>query len=263
MFFLGGTATEPVIDTPHFTVKSLSSPVCFSGESLVVDAVVINDEPEREVAVPTTTEIAVTPAADDSDSEVEVTAVPTIIVEIVRMAGANDVIAELRGDGVDIVRTINLSLANEQSKTVHFDFGQVPVGSYTVTVTARSYNNSTVGKSVSVYDAPTLSDWTITGDAAFLMANLRYDSVDVKIRNDGQRTVIFSGSQYGIYANTTGYGVPLPGLNATMVQPGENVTVHATIPAAGRYYLDHFAIRVPGRASLVIIPVRTWMEPAI
>lgn len=250
-------------DSPHFAVKSVSSPVYFSGEDVVIEAVVMNDEPEREVAFPTTTVVTVTADPKNSSSFAYATAVPTTVAKKLVIAGTNEVIAELRGGDIGLTRKINLSLANGESKTLTFNFGQVPAGTYVATVTARSYNNSTMGKSISVYRMPTLDDWTVTGDAAFMLVNLQHDGVDVNIRNDGQHAVIFGSSQYVIYANASdSYGVPLQGLNQTVVQPGQTVTVHATIPAAGSYYLDHFAIKVPDRVALVEIGVKAWMNAA-
>lgn len=260
LFFSGDAALSD--DGPHFTVLGVSSQAYFAGEDVIVEARVANDEPEREVASPTIMMVTVTGNPSDPDSFASVTAVPTTIVERVGIKGTRMVTAELNSDqGISIVRRFNLSLAHGQSETLTFNFGQVPVGSYVVTVTARSYNNSTMSKVVSVYGAPTLDDWTVTGDAAFMMTNLQHDSVDLNIRNDGEHVVIFSNSQYGIFANSSDtFGVPLQGLNQTMVEPGQTVTVHATIPAAGSYYLDHFAIKVPGRAALVRIPVKAWVS---
>jgi hypothetical protein len=261
--FFRGFAPESD-DTPHFSVIGVSSPAYFAGETVIVEANVINDEPEREVAVPTTTMVTVTADPNNSSSRASVTAVPTEIIRMIGIDGSNLVSAEMKGPGgINVVRTMYLPVNNGETRTIQFDFGQVPAGSYVVTVTAFSYINSSKSYAVNVYRAPTLDDWTVTGEAAFMMVNIRHDNVDVDIRNNGPRTVIFgNGSgQYLIYVNSSDdFGVPLLGLDETVVRQGQEVSVNATIPAAGRYYLDHFAICVPGKPSLVRIPVKTWID---
>lgn len=251
-------------ENPHFTVVSVSSQPAYPGESVAVRALIGNDEPMQEIAIPTTTELTITPAPEDTKGLTEVTAVPTTIVQIVSATGSHLVTARLSGgQGVDIVRAVNVTLKSDESKTISFSFGQLPAGSYVVTVTAPSYNNSTMSLPVHVYQAPVFGEWVETGDAAFQMVNLAHDSVDVEIRNNGEHTVVFSGSQYAIFVNTSqGYGAMLQGLGQTTVSPGKTVTIHANIPIQGSYYLDYFAIKAPERNALIKIPVEARMSAA-
>lgn len=262
--FLQGDASPSRLENPHFTVKSLSSQPSFAGETLIVLAMVLNDEPAQEIAVPTTTELTITPAPDDTSGTITVTAVPTTIVQTISARGSHVVTALLSGEqGIDITRTINVTLASDESEELSFDFGQVPAGSYSVSVTAPSYNDSMMNMTIRVYPSPVFGDWTEIGEVAFMLVNLRHDSVDVIVRNSGERTVVFSDSQYTIYVNDSkGHGITLQGLGETMVSPGRTATIHAKIPAAGSYYLDYFAIKSPERTALVKVPVNALMSPA-
>jgi hypothetical protein len=248
----GDAGGPPSFNDSHFTVASITSSPCFEGERLVVQARIVDDEPEREIVVTTESPQTVT----GSDGKETVTVMPTAVTQLVGGNGTHTVVAVLTGGpGVNVTRSEKLSLANNQSKVLVFDFGQVPAGSYVVTVTAPSYNDSRKSASVTVGAAPSLNQWTPIGDVAFLLDNLAHGSVDVNVRNDGQHTVIF-GSQYNVYVNCSGgYGIALQGLNNTLVQPGQAVTVRATIAIKGDYYLEYFAIAAPGRATLVKIPV--------
>ncbi|OPY27962.1 MAG: hypothetical protein A4E28_01777 [Methanocella sp. PtaU1.Bin125] len=263
-FLFSGDSGPTRLDNPHFTVMSVSSQPFFEGENVVVQATVVNDEPPQEVAIPTTTELTITPAPDDASSAITVTAVPTTIVQTISASGSHVVTARLSGgDDVNVTREAYVTLASDKSKELSFDFGQVPAGMYLVSVTAPSYNDSTAYLSVRVSPAPAFGDWTGIGDVAFMFVNLRYDSVDLIVRNDGQRTVVFSDSQYTILVNESedsGTVLLVPG--QTMVSPGKTVIINATIPAAGSYYLDYFAIKAPGRAAPVKVPVQTMISPA-
>lgn len=262
-FFSGGDAGPSRLNNSHFAVSSLSSQPFFAGESVIVNATVINDEPVQEIAVPTTTELTITPNPDDTKGIPTVVAVPTTIVQTIIATGSHPVTARLSGDqGVDIVRAVNVTLASDESRELSFDFGLVPAGSYIVSVTAPSYNDSRMSRAVRVYPSPVFGDWTEIGEAAFLIVNLQHDSVDVIVRNSGEHTIVFSNSQYTIFTNLSEYdGIVLQGLEQTMVTPGKTVTIHAKIPISGIYYLDYFAIKAPGRAVLVKIPVKALISP--
>jgi len=262
VLFSGDTGPSR-LDNPHFTVGSLSSQPFFAGESVIVRAIVINDEPAQETAIPTTTELTITPAPDDQSGTITVTAVPTTIVQTISAMGSHAVTARLSGNqGVDIIREVNLTLSSDESRELSFDFGQVPAGSYRVSVTAPSYNDSRMNLTVRVYPSPAFGDWTEIGDVTFMLVNLRHDSVEVIVRNSGERTVVFSDSQYTIYVNDSkGHGTTLQGLGETMVSPGQTATVHAKIPVTGSYYLDYFAIKSPERTALVKVPVNALMSP--
>ncbi len=264
IFLSGGFAGSSHFSNPHFIVGSVSCLPVFSGENVLVGAIVMNDEPEREIAVPTTTELTITPDPNNDSDSGRVTTVPTTILQAVSATGSHVVTARLSGDqGVDMSRSINVSLESDESKSLSFDFGQVPAGSYVVTVIAPSYNDSTMSLGLQVYPTPVFGDWTEIGDVAFMIVNLQHDSVDVIIRNGGEHTVVFSGSQYAIFVNTSeGYGAMLKGLGQTTVSPGKTITVHAEIPIRGNYYLDYFAIKVPERTALVKIPVEARISMA-
>jgi hypothetical protein len=261
----GGFAGSSHFDDPHFTVLSVSSQPFFPGESVVVKAVVGNDEPMQEIAVPTTVEMTITPEPDDTEGLVTVTAVPTTIFQTVSATGSHFVTARLSGDqGIDMARSVKVMLKSDESKALSFDFGQVPAGSYVVTVTAPSYNNSTMSLPVHVYPTPVFGEWTETGDVAFRLVNLGHDSVDVEVRNSGEHTVVFSGSQYAIFVNTSqDYGAMLQGMGQTIVSPGKTVMINAGIPIQGSYYLDYFAIKTPDRTAQVKIPVEAWMSTVL
>lgn len=260
MFFSGGTTV--VEENPHFSVAGITvNQSYFAGDTVIVKANVTNDEPQQEVPVPTTVSVIITADPSNSSSRNTTGYVATTVPEMVGPTGTHPVTAELKGFGVDILRTVNLTLESLQSKTVTFGFGQVPTGSYVLTVTAQSYNDSVKSKAIVVNAAPALDDWTDTGDIAFMFVNLSYEGVDVLIRNDGVRSVNFGSGQYVIFANSSDdVGVVLPGINQTLVQPGETISVHAHIPARGNYYLDYFAIKAPLRESLLKVMVLTWMN---
>jgi hypothetical protein len=259
VFFLGGdTSPSTSFTDSHFTVKRITCPVCFEGENVIVQATILDDEPMRVIASPTVSAESVT----DDNGDVTTTYTPTTVAQIIGGYGIHTVTAELTGGtGANIVLYNNLSLKNNQSKTLDFSFGKLPAGLYVVTVTAPSYDSSIMSATFNVNRKPLLSQWTSAGGVDFLMVNLAHDSVDVNIRNSGQRTVIFGADYYSIFINVSGgYGVELQGLNKTIVQPGQTVTVHAKIPLSGSYFLEYFAIRVPDRTALVKIPVNALLS---
>lgn len=260
----GGDDSSSHLENPHFAVGSISSQPVFTGENVIVRAIIMNDEPEQEIAIPTTTELTITPGPDDTKGTTTVTTVPTTIVQTISARGSHIVTARLSGDqSVDTVRAVNVLLASGESKVLSFDFGQVPSGSYVVTVTAPSYNNSTMSRSLRVNPAPLLSDWIEIGDIAIQLVNLEHGSVDINVRNSGEHTVVFSDSHYAIFANCSdGYVATLQGLGQTMIKPGKTETIHVYIPIPWNYYLDCFAIKVPERTALVKIPVKAQMSAA-
>lgn len=265
ILFSSGDASPSHFDDPHFTVRTVSSQPAFSGERVIVRATVRNDEPGQETAVPTTTIMTITPNPDDTKGKATVTAMPTTIIRIISATGSHVVTARISGDqGIDITRVVNVSLDSNQSKDISFDFGLIPAGSYTLSVTAPSYNNSTMSRAVRVYPAPVFGDWTEIGDVAFMLVNLQHDSVDLIIRNNGGRLVAFNDSPYLIFVNCSGgYGTILHGLEETKVMPGKTITAHANITVPGSYYLDYFAIKAPDRTSLVKVPVKAQIGATV
>jgi hypothetical protein len=237
-FLERSSADQAPAEDAHFTIRGISGLEYFNGESVIVRAVAINDGPEKNVSVSNAT---AAPPVSSTDRYT--------------------VIAELKGDqSSPVVRTTNVLLANNVATAIVFDFGRVPVGSYIVTVMVPGYNSSKTSASVAVKPTPLMNEWTSIGDVAFLFDNLWHDSIDVNIRNNGQHTVMFGDRHYIIFVNSSDdYGVLLQGLNETLVWPGKTVTVRAEIPHAGSYYLDHFAITVPGRAGPVKFPWGVWM----
>lgn len=231
----------PVTDS-YLTVTGLADLQYFSGETVIVKATVTNNEPLTNESVPSAT----TGAGNDSRANIRYT-----------------VIAELKGDqSFRSVRAGDVSLARNERSAMTFDFGQVPAGSYIVTVRVPGDNVTTKTAAVVVEPTPRMNEWTSIGDIAFLLDNLGYDCIDVNIRNGGQHTAMFGDRQYVIFVNSSDdIGVVLQGLNDTLVWPGETAIVHAKIPCAGSYYLGYFAIAVPGRAELVKIPWGLWMNP--
>jgi hypothetical protein len=253
----GGGAAPAPSDGTHFTVSSLSDLQYFSGERVIVRAVVTNDGPPKNVSSPNATTIA--------NNSKTGSASPKTVVQPVGSSDTQTVIAELKGDqSFSAVRFKDVSLPGNVRKAIVFDFGQVPVGSYVVTIQVPGHNSSKKSASIAVKSTPLINEWTSIGDVAFLLDNLRPDSIDVNIRNNGQHTVIFGDQQYNIFANSSDdYGVVLQGLNDTLVWSGTTVTVRAEIPHAGSYYLDHFAIAVPGRAGLVKFPWGVQMTATV
>jgi hypothetical protein len=232
----------PVTDS-YLTITGLADLQYFSGETVVVRATVTNNEPLTNESVTGTA------AAADNKTKVNI---------------RHTVIAELKGDqSFRSVRSGDVSLARNERSSLVFDFGPVPAGSYVVTVKVSGDDVSTKTAAVAVEQTPRMNEWTSIGGVAFLLDNLGYDTIDVNIRNGGQHTVMFGDRQYVLFVNSSDdLGVVLQGFNDTLLWPGETATVHAKIPCAGSYYLDYFAIAVPGRSALIKIPWDVWMTPA-
>ena len=242
----------PPFSNSHFAVMNVTYAPIFEGENLLVQASILDDEPMREMLVAGVEGWTET----NEDGSTYTTAVPTTEMKLTSGNATHTQTATLTGGDESISRSKELTLSNNEGATLLFDFGPLPAGAYVVTVTAPSYRDSSKSAAVSVGSTPMLSRWTTIGDISILLYNLEHDNVDVNIRNDGQHAVVFGGSQYTIFANASDtFGVPLRGMDATLVKPGETLTVHATIPAAGNYYLDHFAIKAPSRDALVKIMV--------
>jgi hypothetical protein len=255
-----GDATEP--DDGHFSITGLSDLQYFNGESVIVRAVVTNDEPPENESVSDATN-----ATGDNNANTSKTALasPGAVAQPSGSTDVQTVIAELKGaQGYSIARIKYVPLAYNVPAAIVFDFGQVPVGSYVATVRVSGYNASATNASVAVKPTPLINEWTSIGDVAFLLDNLGHDHVDVNIRNNGQHTVMFGDQHYNIFLNCSdGYGVALQGLNETLVWPGTTVTVRAKIPLARSYYLDYFSIAVPGRAELVKFPWGVQMAATV
>jgi hypothetical protein len=262
VFTSGISAVQAPSDDGHFTITGLSDIQYFNGENVIVRAVVTNDGPPKNVSVSNTTVAVVGNNTNTSNAG---TASSATAVRSVNNSDVQTIIAELKGaQSFSVVRIKDVPLACNVSAVIVFDFGQVPVGSYVVTVRVSGNSLSKVSADVTVKSTPLMNEWTSIGDVAFLMDNLGPDSIDVNIRNNGQHAVMFGDQQYNIYANSSDdFGVPLQGLNKTLVWPGNTVTVHATIPHAGSYYLDHFAIAVPGGSGLIIFPWGIWMNATV
>jgi hypothetical protein len=256
---MGDVAPAPT-DDAHLTVTGLSDLQYFAGESVIVQAVVTNDGPEKNASVANGTATAITsPAASAAAGN------QTTVTQPVSSSDEYTVIAELKGaQSFSIARIKDVSLRNNVPTDIIFDFGEIPAGSYVVTLLVPGYNSSKTSAGVVVKSTPLMNEWTSLGDVAFLLDNLGHDRIDVNIRNSGQHTVMFGDRQYNIFLNCSDdYGVALQGLNETLVWPGQTVTVHAKIPLAGSYYLDYFAIAVPGRAGLVKFPWGVQMAATV
>jgi hypothetical protein len=246
-FLLGGDTTESPSGDSYFTIAGISGLQYFKGERVIVQAVIINNVPATDTPAP----------AETSDGRT-VSASSAAVKGPVSSYDEHKVVAELEGDqSAPVIRSQYVSLASNERRVITFDFGPVPAGSYTVTVMVPDNDESTASASVLVKPTPLINEWTSIGDVAFLLDNLRHDSVDVNIRNSGQHAVIFGDLQYNIFLNCSdSCGVVLQGLDQTLVMSGETVTVHAKIPIAGRYYLDYFAIAVK-------IPWEVWMTATV
>jgi len=255
--FISGIGAAPAPDDGHFTIKGLSDLQYFNGESVSVRAVVTNDEPPKNESASNATVAA---GGNNTGANSAGTSSSATVVQTADNSDVQTVIAELKGaQSFSIARIKYVSLAYNVPAVVMFDFGQVPAGSYVVTVRVSGYNSSTINASVAVKPTPLINEWTSVGDVAFLLDNLGHDHVDVNIRNSGQHSVMFGDQHYNIFLNCSDdYGVALQGLNDTLVWPGTIVTVRAKIPLDGSYYLDYFSIVVPGRAEPVKFP---WGVP--
>jgi hypothetical protein len=254
--FLRGSPEDSAPSTDsYFSITGLVDLQYFSGESVVVQVVVINNEPLTNESVPATAA-----AGDNTNNSNAAAVAPPANSSI-----SHTVIAELSGgQNFRSARAGYVSLARNERSALVFDFGPVPAGSYIMAVGVSGDNVSTKTATVVVEPTPRINEWTSVGDVAFLLDNLGYDTIDVNIRNSGPHAVIFGDKQYNIFVNSSDdFGVMLQGLNETLVLAGETVIVHAKIPCIGSYYLDYFAIAVPGRSELVKIPWGVWITPAV
>lgn len=254
----GGDSTDVMSDTAHFTVQNVSGSLFMNDESVIIHSWVKNDEPLSTAANPVTNNTA---AANQTGSKNTNASLENSTAGIEKVS-VQPVIAELKNNlGTDITRSVMISLKNTESKTVTFDFGQLPAGSYDLTVMAPSYKNSSINAVVTVADGPLLSDWTRLGSLAIMLDDLEYDNVTVNVRNDGQHSLILDDT-YHIFMNYSDRsGVELEVPNTTLITPGQTVSVPTKIPARGSYYLAYFSLRVPGHAGLIKIPVGIRMNP--